>query len=430
MKPIVFILCAAVAVVGQQPNRPTSGFIMNYRDGGPVWPLAAQAPNSGLLLGSVYGPPGAPYGLLLGSKLGPALGGVLQNGDSIDLATPALYFQSFSSGIPGYSPAAAIPPFGSAPYTGWSPYYAQSLLVFFTTPGVSYLAPPVQAVIFDPASPLGFSASGAVQIDFKPQPNILFIQGVQNPFGFGVQSRLADSSFFGCSELRNNLILAGFAAVDEYEHTTQTPLTAALLSPYKVVVLSTNRAPFTQAEIALLDGFVRAGGGLVAYSDFTFGIDADPSNPGAYLITCDGYSSDNAVLAGFGLQILPDNFAATATITQFAPHPVTRGLPAGFQGEGLSLVRVLGGATDAPVIIADAVSNGLIPGSGWCPTNPPLLPGDQIGAVAVCAAGAGRVAVTCDRNTFLNPPGFGTCLYSASNLIYAVNLFLWAAGMD
>ncbi len=403
---------------------------MNYRDGGPVWPLTAEAPNSGLLLGAVYGPPGAPYGLLLGAQLGPAFGGVLPNGDTIDISAPAIILQGFSAGLPGYSALAAIPPFGPAPTNGWSPYYAQSLLAFFTAPGSPYLAPPVQAVIFDPASPLGFSASGAVQIDFKPQPNILFIQGVQNPLGFGVQSRLADSSFFGCSELRNNLILSGFAAVDEHEHTSQTPLTAALLGSYNVVVLSTNRAPFTTAEIALLDGFVRAGGGLVAYSDFTFGIDADPLNPGAYLITCDGYTSDNAVLAGFGLQILPDNFAATTTITQFVPHPITRGLPSGFQGEGLSLVRVLGGGPDAPVILADAAANGLSPGSGLCPVNPPFQPIEQIGAVAVCEAGAGRVAVTCDRNTFLNPPGFGTCLYSASNLIYAMNLFLWAAGMD
>jgi hypothetical protein len=431
LKRILFVLALASLGIGQQPNRPTSGFLMNYRDGGPQWPLAAQAPNAGMLLGAVYGPPGAPWGLLLGASLGPALGGGLPNGDVLDLASPGVFLQGFSAGLPGYWTDAAVPNFGvPAPTGGFSPYASHSLLAFFVPPGAPFLAPPVQAIVFDPASPLAFSASGAIQIDFKAPPDILFIQGVQNPFGFGNQSRLSDSSFFGCSQLRTQLYLAGFSLVDEFVHTAQTPLTAALLAPYEAVVLAANRTPFTPAEIALLDAFVRGGGGLVAYADFTFGIDADPNVPGGYLTTCDAYDADNAVLANFGLQILPDNFAPTTTITDFAAHPVTRGLPLGVQGEGLSLVRALSGSTESPVILADAVANGLVPGSGWCPTNPPLQPGDPIGAIGVCEPGAGRVAVTFDRNTFLNTPGFGTCLFSASNLVYAVNLFLWAARID
>ena len=40
----------------------------------------------------------------------------------------------------------------------------------------------------------------------------------------------------------------------------------------------------------------------------------------------------------------------------------------------------------------------------------------------------GRVVATYDRNTFFNWPGYGSCLYVNSNLPYAMNLFLYAAG--
>ena len=106
-----------------------------------------------------------------------------------------------------------------------------------------------------------------------------------------------------------------------------------------------------------------------------------------------------------------------------------RGLPAGFDAEGMSFAHVIGGTVDAPQLLADCQWNAVGPPGSGCASASPATSTNS-GPLAVCAAGLGRVAVTFDRNTFLNPPGFGTHLYSASNLIYAMNLFMWTAGLD
>lgn len=430
----VATLCAAAvaaSAAGQQPNRATSGLVINYRDGGPTWPVSAQAPNGGLLLGAVYGSPGMPYALMSGTALAPATAG-LPTGDTLDLAGAEFFVQSLFPSLPGYFPGFEIPNLGVPATQGYSVDVAQALLPVFLPPGVPFLLNPLQAIIVDPASPFGFGLSAAIQIEFTVPGGVLFVQGVQNPFGFGPQSRLSDFAFTGFAELAFHLSLAGYAPVDETVHTTANPVTLAQLQNYKVVVLAANRAPFSAAEIAAFEAYVRSGGGLLAFSDYTFGIDADPTAPGGYTATCDAYASDNAVMNRFGLEILPDNFAVTTTFTQFVPHPTTRGLPAGVRGEGLSLVRVIGGTGDNPTMLAPSAANGVAPPGQWCvsATPPATAVVSPIGGLAVCQAGFGRVAAFADRNTFLNPPGFGTHLRDASNLVFAINLFHWLAGLD
>ena len=58
------------------------------------------------------------------------------------------------------------------------------------------------------------------------------------------------------------------------------------------------------------------------------------------------------------------------------------------------------------------------------------LPAPTHPSFAHCAAvlGRGRLAGTCDRNTFHNGPGIGTALSEFDNLRYATNLFRWLAG--
>lgn len=401
--------------------------LVNYRDGGPAWPNVVEAPNNGLVLGAVYGSPGALFGILLGTGLAPG-SLTFVNGDTLDLAGATVFVQSFSPGLPGFLPSLAIPPSGSLNPVGYSPYAPQAFVPVFIPPTVPVALPPAQAVVLDPFVGYGFKLSGATQLTLKPTGGVLFVNGVQDPFGFGPQVRLTDTSALGFSQLRLNLYIAGFPAVDEFIHDPTHRLDANLLANYKVVVLAANRTPMTPTEIGLLEGFVRSGGGLIAFSDFTFGVDADASNAGSYLATCDADVSDNGVLARFGLEILHDNFAPTTTYTQFAPHRTTRGLPLGFRGEGMSLAHVVGGTADAPVVLADCATNACGPLVGGCGATPGAPP--TVGALAVCEAGLGRVVVTCDRNTFLNPPGLATHLYDASNLTYAMNLFFWAAGLN
>jgi hypothetical protein len=422
---LLVVLCSAAT--GQQTAHLTSGMIMNYRDGGPLWPNVVDAPNNGLVLGAIYGAPTAPFGILYGSALAP--GAVpLPNGDSIDLLNPVIFGQSFSPTLGAYQPSFVIPPFGVPASGGYSPLVAQAFLPVFFPPGTVVALPPVQAVVVDPLVPYGYAMSGATQLTLRPSNGVLFIQGNQDPFGFGPQCRLSDTSLLGLSHLRLNLFVGGFPTIDEFVHDSANLVTAALLAPYKVVVLAANRTPFTTNEINLLETFVRNGGGLIAFADSTFGIDGDPANPGGYVATCDPYTADNDVLARFGLEILPDNFNAPTTFTSFVGHPTTRGLPGGFMGEGMSLVRIVGGTADVPTLAADCASNACGPLMSGCGAG--MGTPTTTGPLATCEAGLGRVVVTCDRNTFLNPPGIGTHLYAASNLVYAMNLFFWTAGMN
>jgi hypothetical protein len=392
-----------------------------------MWPQVVEAPNNGLVLGAVYGAPTAPFGILFGTSLAPGAF-LLPNGDSIDLANPVILGQSLSPTLGGYQPSFVLPPWGIQSVTGYLPQASQALIPVFIPLGMTIALPPVQALVIDPLVPYGYAMSGATQLTLRPTNGVLFIQGVQNPYGFGPQCRLSDTTLLGFSDLRLHLFIGGFPAVDEFVHDATHSIDATLLAPYKVVVLAANRTPFTAAEVNLLESFVRAGGGLIAFADNSFGIDDDTANPGTYIVTCDPYMSDNQVLGRFGMEILPDNFAPPTTFSTFAAHPTTRGLPSGFVGEGLSLACVIGGTVDAPMLPTNCASGGcgpLIPGCGSGAVVP-----SATGPLAVCDAGLGRVVVTCDRNTFLNPPGIATNLYVKSNLVYAMNLFFWAAGMN
>jgi hypothetical protein len=59
-----------------------------------------------------------------------------------------------------------------------------------------------------------------------------------------------------------------------------------------------------------------------------------------------------------------------------------------------------------------------------------IKPGDVVACTWVRETPAangktGRIAGTCDRNTFHNGPGVGTSLSELSNEAYATNLFKW-----
>jgi hypothetical protein len=251
-------------------------------------------------------------------------------------------------------------------------------------------------------------------VTLLPTANVLFLQGDFDPgiLNLGPHCRLADPSPVGFSQLRAYLDLAGFGAIDELVDTSVV-VTPQLLSGYAVLVLGSNQRTLATAEVNAIEAFVRGGGGLVTYSDFMFG-------PGSA-------ASDNQVLSRFGLLTAADNFGGPQAVTSFVPHPVTAGLAFGITGEGVSILEVVGNGVDTIVNVADCAANG-----GACLPLPLTAPSGSAtptyGACVAVDAGAGRVLATFDRNTFFNVPGFGTSIADASNLSYALNVFLWAAG--
>lgn len=65
-----------------------------------------------------------------------------------------------------------------------------------------------------------------------------------------------------------------------------------------------------------------------------------------------------------------------------------------------------------------------------CALQPPELAKIQPGDVVACtwtrlSDAGGKLAGTCDRNTFHNGPGPGTDIDQFDNRLYATNLFRW-----
>ena len=229
---------------------------------------------------------------------------------------------------PGYS----IPPAGLA------------LITTPMTPNATLPVPPLQAMVLDPLSPFGFKLTAASAITLQPSKSILFIQGDYDPgVGTGPTCRLADTSFVGFSSLRDNLLMVGFSAATEVVDSTVV-VTPQLLSPHGVVVLGTNRVTFTPSEEAAIESYVRGGGGLVTYADDGFG----PGNN----------ASDNQILAHFGLISIPDNFGGPVVALNFAPHPIAAGVINGVGGEGVSIIEIVGNATDTFTNVLPCISNG------------------------------------------------------------------------
>lgn len=246
---------------------------------------------------------------------------------------------------------------------------------------------------------------------------VLFINGDHIPENGYPHSRVRDdgSKPESFTRLRQEVLERDLGlAATEFILTANTVITPGLLAPYAAVVLGSNGRALQPAEVAALTGYYDAGGGILTYADFQFG----PDN----------WSSDNALLDQFGIEVFPDNFQPTAQITDIVTsHPIMQGVTS-FGTEGSSQFLI-----DAATLGDNQVLAKCSPLERLgCALQPPeqakVKPGDVVACtfVRVNAAG-GKLAGTCDRNTFHNGPGPGTDIDQFSNRAYARNLFRWLA---
>jgi hypothetical protein len=194
------------------------------------------------------------------------------------------------------------------------------------------------------------------------------------------------------------------------------PLTLTTLKHYDLIVLGSNNRRYSQAEATVLRQYVEGGGAVLALSDSRFGLSPDRSRnlPGA------GEESDNDLMGQFGFHIEHDNYIVVdATIDRFVlpGHSVLHNL-SHFRGEGVSLIQVTG---HMPTI--------LVRGDGLPLTDGVTITGMDYAITAIAQLGAGRVAVTFDRNTFFNAGvnSDGTDIGQFNNRQYARNLINWLA---
>lgn len=244
---------------------------------------------------------------------------------------------------------------------------------------------------------------------------VLFINGDHMPDNGYPHSRVDDDgnkpeSF---SQLRAQVLEGALGlTVDEFILSANTTFTGGLLAPYAGVVVGSNGRVLSADEVTALTTYYDNGGGLLIYADFQYG----PSN----------WASDNAFLAQFGVEVFPDNFQPTTQITDIVgTHPIMAGVNA-FATEGSSQFLIKADTLTDNIVLSKCSP---LERSG-CAVQPPeqakIGPGDVVACTWVREnANGGRLAGTCDRNTFHNGPGVGTALNEFDNRAYAENLFRW-----
>ncbi len=277
---------------------------------------------------------------------------------------------------------------------------------------------------------------------------VLFVRGGSGTGGFlegGWDEHLGDIQNFsesngnhGWGTLAQTLAQNGFVCdqVIEGPATNNTPIDFATfdLTPYDIVVLGSNNADYTTAQVDGIENFVLQGGGLLVISD---------ANWGSYW--GDAPTSDQPFLTRFGMIMNQD--LGTYTLkraagdyvvngTDMGNHPILigpDGLPGTaddvneFDGEGVSPITVRPATSGLnPVVLAKAKNTKRLNNNPSGGTVVPVSVDD--GALVVVSAGMGRVAGHFDRNTFFNQNGAGTSIHRFDNRQYAINLFSWLAG--
>ena len=200
---------------------------------------------------------------------------------------------------------------------------------------------------------------------------------------------------------------------------------AVTLDAFDVVVMGSNNARYSNAQVDAFESYVRAGGGAVFISDANFGSDwADASD------------SDQPFLDRFGLVANQDRgtYALERDSGDFdAPdHPLLAGVNA-FDGEGVTPITVSAAAAEAASVEATVIASA----EGQVRRNTPPFGNDSQGpstaatdadaVLLAVEAGAGRVVGLFDRNTFFNNNGAGTDITRFDNRRLALNVFRYAA---
>jgi hypothetical protein len=202
--------------------------------------------------------------------------------------------------------------------------------------------------------------------------------------------------------------------VDEFILTVGDTITSALLAPYAVAALGSTGRALTPAEVAVLTNYYNNGGSILLYADFQFG----PNN----------WASDNSFVNQFGVEVFPDNFQPPTQITDIVTsHPIMQGVTS-FATEGSSQFLIKANTLAQNTVLSKCSP---LERSGCAVQQAEknkIKPGDVVACTWVREnAKSGKIAGTCDRNTFHNGPGPGTDIDEFSNRTYARNLFRWLA---
>jgi hypothetical protein len=318
----------------------------------------------------------------------------------------------------------------SGDYNAWTPSVGN-----YTVTATAYSAANAGGTASTPLV-INFAVTngGVIPPDVGASGSILFIRGGSGTGGFlegGADEQLSDITDYstaggnhGWGELADTLIAEGYTLTQMIEgpSTSNTPIdfTSFNLFDYNVVVMGSNNATYTTAQIDALEEYVRGGGAVLFISDANWG-----QNWG------DAPASDQQFLDRFGWEMNQDNGTYTLTSGEFinGSHPILNGLTS-FDGEGVSPITITGAS------IPGVISERLAPAEGNVRRNTGMAQGPleantaNDASLAVAYVGNGRIAGHFDRNTFFNLNGAGTDINKDDNQQYARNLYSWLINGD
>lgn len=274
---------------------------------------------------------------------------------------------------------------------------------------------------------LSFHISGATTAE---APKVLYLygdvaadgtvpSGDQEPFH---QMRLDDTGPRGMSGFAEAIREVGFQIGEAYD--ADVVLTPGFLDSVDVLILGSNQRRFTADEAEALDNWVRAGGGLLGWSDSAFGghwqqvgVDNDP-----------GRLSNNDLMVQFGMYFMTDNGAGNYLVENYERdhflNDSNRNGGVRFRGEGVSPVRVA-----HPAELLAQMQEGGLGGDLRLNDRDGDLDMEIDAALAIAEVGEGRVVGVFDRNLFWNA-GEGTRLSHVDNREFTQRITTWAAGLE
>ncbi|MEM9606229.1 MAG: hypothetical protein AAGA99_02335 [Actinomycetota bacterium] len=281
-------------------------------------------------------------------------------------------------------------------------------------------------------------AAGLAGAQDEDDPKVLFIRGADRSGGFleagndearteqlaDIDNESFDGGNHGWATFADVLRGEGFE-VEQIAETAENAsgpsegqpvdLTALTLTDYAVIVLGSNNATYTAAQVDALDAYVRAGGGVLFISDANFG--------GSWQ---DAPNSDQQFLDEYGIVVHQDTGTYSIDDSDFVTpgHPILDGITE-IDGEGVSPFDLGGATIDVTTLLAAEGQVRLNPGDAQGSTRAATA---DDAALWVSEVGSGRLAGHYDRNTFFNPGGAGTDITRFDNLDYALSLFTWLAG--
>ncbi|MGJ8726573.1 MAG: malectin domain-containing carbohydrate-binding protein [Roseibacillus sp.] len=172
------------------------------------------------------------------------------------------------------------------------------------------------------------------------------------------QMLLTDTGDTGLSQFKSLVEAQGYSISQHYDQATT--LNAGFLASFDVVIFGLHQKIWSVGEQAALDDWIKAGGGILMYSDSAAG--GFFGSPGVGIKNQTGQAAVNSILANYGMEVAVDQAGGTRAYEPDADssNPIIWDQPV-FEGEGVSPVAIEPNGPAMALIslgAANRVSNG------------------------------------------------------------------------